>query len=179
MAAVRKDALAPLRERIGYRPEHEDDDAFLRALYASTRAEEMALTDWIEEQKDAFLRMQFDLQRAHYRRHYTGASFLVILVDGEKAGRLYVHRGSRDMRLMDVALLHKYRGSGIGTCIVSNLLAEAAQLAMPMTLYVEPYNPALRLYQRLGFRTIEQSDTNLFMEWRPPASTQDLPAVQV
>ena len=35
-----------------------------------------------------------------------------------------------------------------------------------MTLQVEPYNPAVRLYQRLGFRVVAQGEVNLFMEWR-------------
>ena len=46
------------------RPAQEDDLPFLYRVYASTRQEELALVDWDEAQKEWFLRMQFDLQRA-------------------------------------------------------------------------------------------------------------------
>ena len=59
-----------------------------------------------------------------------------------------------------------YRGRGIGTWIMRHLLDEAARFKKPVTLHVEPYNPAVRLYQRLGFRVVEQRGVNLFMQWR-------------
>jgi len=127
----------------------------------------MALTGWTEEQKEAFLHQQFQFQTLHYRRYYTAASFDLILEDDRPIGRIYVHRGQDDIRLMDIALLPEYRGAGIGSWIIRNLLAEAVRSKKPVTLYVEPYNPAARLYQRLGFRIVEQREVNLFMEWRP------------
>jgi len=39
----------------------------------------------------------------------------------------------------------------------------------PVTLHVERLNPALRLYQRLGFRIEEESPFYLLMAWRPEA----------
>lgn len=68
------------------------DEEFLLGLYATTRADELALTDWTDEQKAAFVRHQFDAQTHHYREHYPTATFDVILVDDEPAGRLYVDR---------------------------------------------------------------------------------------
>ena len=35
------------------------------------------------------------------------------------------------------------------------LLAYADRLGRPVSLHVEPFNPARRLYERLGFRVIE------------------------
>jgi hypothetical protein len=67
------------------RPIGPDDEAFLREVYAGTRADELALVDWGSEEKRAFLRMQFDAQRAHYEEHYAGASFDVVLVGGRRA----------------------------------------------------------------------------------------------
>ena len=67
---------------------------------------------------------------------------------------------------MDIALLPKYRGAGIGTWVVRSLLDESTRSKKPVTLHVEPYNPAVRLYQRPGFRGVEQRGVNQFMEWR-------------
>jgi ribosomal protein S18 acetylase RimI-like enzyme len=151
---------------VSFRPELPEDEAFLAKLYATTRDIEMALTGWDASRKETFLRMQFQLQTTHYRKYYSDASFQIILGDNLPIGRIYLHYGAKEIRLMDIALLPEYRGSGIGGAILANLLAEAAQSGRSVTLHVEPFNPALRLYQRLGFKTIEDLGGNLYMEWR-------------
>jgi len=155
---------------VSFRPELPEDEAFLEKLYASTRAGEMALTGWDAAQQEAFLRQQFQFQTTHYRKHYGDASFRIILRNDAPIGRLYVHFGAQEIRLMDIALLPEHRGAGLGGSILENLLREAAQLGKTVTLHVERFNPALRLYQRLGFRVIEDQQINFYMEWRPPAA---------
>ncbi len=90
-----------------------EDADFLRQVYASTRSDELALTDWSDGQKAQFCRMQFDAQDRHYREHYPGAEFCVIERYGEAIGRLYVDRREREIRIMDIALLPTARG-GVG-----------------------------------------------------------------
>ena len=97
------------------RPVEPDDREFLYRVYASTRTEELAVVPWDDAQKDAFLRAQFDAQDAWWRENYGGASFDVIVVDGEPAGRLYLHRGDTEIRIVDIALLPEHRGKGVGT----------------------------------------------------------------
>ena len=155
---------------VSFRPELPEDEAFLAKLYATTRDVEMALTGWDAAQKEAFLRQQFQFQTTHYRKHYGDALFQIILRDNAPIGRVYVHYGAQEIRLMDIALLPEHRGAGLGGSILENLLREAAQLAKPVTLHVERFNPALRLYERLGFHVIEDLGINLYMEWRPPAA---------
>ena len=110
--------------------------------------------------------MQFDAQHAHYQEHYPGAAFDVILVDGQPAGRLYVAREDDEIRIVDIALLPEYRNRGIGTRLLRGLQSEAAAAGKPLSIHVERFNPALRLYERLGFRQIEDQGVYLFMEWR-------------
>ena len=129
--------------------------------------EELAVVPWDDAQKDAFLRMQFDAQDAWWRENYAAASFDVILVDGEPAGRLYVHRGPSEIRIVDIALLPEHRGSGIGTRLLEELLAEGDAAGKSVTIHVERMNPALRLYERLGFSVAEDKGIYLFLE-RPP-----------
>lgn len=141
---------------------------FLFRLYASTRAEEMAMVlDWSDEQKEAFLRMQFQAQDAWYREHYEGAQLDLLLVDGATAGRLYVHRREREIRLMDIALMPEHRNSGVGSSVLRDLMAEAEAAGKPLTIHVEKYNPAMRLYHRLGFKPIADRGVYDLMEWRP------------
>lgn len=156
---------------ITLRPIAEEDAELLLRVYRSTREEELAtVVDWSEEQKDWFIRMQFNAQHAWYREHYVGAQFSVILVDGVPAGRLYVHRREREIRLVDIAFLPEYRNRGLGTAMLRDLFAEAEAAGKPLTIHVEKYNPAMRLYQRLGFTRIGETGPYDLMEWRPSSA---------
>ncbi len=125
---------------------------------------------WDDAEKDAFLRMQFDAQDTWWRENYADTTYDVVEVDGEPAGRLYVHRGEREIRIVDIALLPEHRGSGIGTSLLHDLLAEADALGKSVTIHVERLNPALRLYERLGFALAEDKGVYLFLE-RPARPT--------
>jgi ribosomal protein S18 acetylase RimI-like enzyme len=153
---------------LSLRPVRDDDRDFLYRVYAGTRSEELALaTDWSDEQKEQFLRQQFAAQDAYYRENYPGAEWSVVLRHGEPAGRLYVHRRPAEIRLMEIALLPAHRGGGLGTKLLEELMAEARATGRPLTIHVEVYNPALRLYERLGFRKKEDKGVYWLMEWLP------------
>ena len=154
----------PIVGGVVLRVERDDDETFLRRLYASTRLDEFAVVGWSPAQLDSFLRMQFDLQRAHYRRHFADASFSIVVLDGRPVGRLYVHYSRQDVRVLDISLVPEVRGKGIGRWLLGNVLEEARRLAAPVTLHVALGNPARRLYERLGFRVVEQDAVNCFME---------------
>ena len=155
---------------IALRPIGPDDLPFLRTVYASTREAELAAVEWEAAQKAAFVRMQFDAQHAYYQEHYAGASFDIILVGGQPAGRLYLHRRDDEIRIMDIALLPEYCNRGIGTTLLHGLQSEAAAAGKALRIHVERFNPALRLYERLGFRQIDDRGVYLFMEWREEPS---------
>lgn len=150
------------------RPAAADDEPLLRRVYASARADELAPVPWPEEAKTAFLDQQFDAQDVHYHTYYPDASFEVIVVDGEPAGRLYVHRSANELRVMDIALLPQFRGRGVGTGLLRDLLAEAFAAGRRVGLHVEKSNPALRLYQRLGFVVDQDKGVYLYLTWQAP-----------
>jgi GNAT superfamily N-acetyltransferase len=136
---------------ISYRVAAEEDVPFLAAVYASTRAEELAMTGWTDEMKRQFLAHQFNAQHTDYARNYPDAERLVIEHKGQDVGRLYVDEESRRFNLIDIALLPGARGRGLGSAILSDLLDQAAEAGKAVILYVEKNNPARRLYGRLGF----------------------------
>jgi ribosomal protein S18 acetylase RimI-like enzyme len=150
---------------IALRPITPEDESFLRRLFASTRAEELAITGWSEEKKAAFCRMQFDAQSADYRKNYADASFDIIERDGVAAGRLLVWRSGKEILIVDISLQPEHRGAGIGTKLLRELQDEARAAGKSLTIHVERYNPALRLYKRLGFKTVEEQEVYLLMEW--------------
>jgi ribosomal protein S18 acetylase RimI-like enzyme len=153
--------LSDLPSGITLRPVGSSDRDFLLQVYASTRAEELRLVDWGADQKAAFVRMQFEAQDAYYREHYHPATFDVVEVDGEPAGRLYVARWEAEIRIVDVALLPEHRGRGIGTTLIRELLDEAAASGKCLSIHVEKHNPARRLYERLGF--VESTDRGVYV----------------
>jgi ribosomal protein S18 acetylase RimI-like enzyme len=150
------------------RPVEDADRAFLLELYASTREEELAQVEWDERSKRAFLEHQFAAQHAHYSGNYPGATLDLIEVDGVAAGRLYVHRGASDIRIMDIALAPAFRGRGIGTALLRQLMAEADESGRKLSIHVEMNNPARSLYGRLGFRDAGEHGIYVLME-RPPS----------
>jgi ribosomal protein S18 acetylase RimI-like enzyme len=154
-------------EAVALRAARDGDRSFLAEVYASTRAGEMAMLPWTDEQKAAFVAHQFEAQDAHYRAHYDGATFDLIEVDGEPAGRLYVHRGPQEIRIVDITLTPAYRGRGLGTALLQDLIAEAAGAGRTLSIHVEMSNPARRLYERLGFHPAGEHGPYLLME-RPP-----------
>ncbi|HEX5716519.1 MAG TPA: GNAT family N-acetyltransferase, partial [Thermoanaerobaculia bacterium] len=72
-----------------------------------------------------------------------------------------------EIRLIDISLTPELRGKGVGSALLRELMAEAEAAGKPLTIHVEKYNPAMRLYLRLGFKSIEDRGPYDLMEWKP------------
>lgn len=151
------------------------DQPLLLCVYAGTRAAELALTCWDAAACQAFVRMQFDAQSSHYRRHWPASEHSVIEVVAaatvQAVGRLWLDRRADSLHVLDIALLPEWCGRGIGTHCLRQLIAEASQTARSVTIHVEQGNSARRLYDRLGFRPSgEPQGLHQPMAWRPDAA---------
>lgn len=151
-----------------FRAVEADDLAFVYDLYAHVRAPELAAVPWTEADKARFLEQQAQLQHRHYTDNYPGADLLLIEDASGPIGRIYVFRSRAEIRLMDIALLPQWRGKGVGSRLLAELLDEARATDCCVTLHVEPHNPAQRLYARLGFRLVEQRGVYDFLRWEKP-----------
>ena len=160
-------AAALPEQRVLVRAEAAADLDFSATLYALTRGAELAAVDCPIEAKLSFCRQQFDAQHAHYRLHYPNAQLLVIECDASPVGRLYFEQTGEEVRLMEITLLATARNCGIGGAISGTLLAHARANDLPMGLHVEPFNPARRLYERQGFREVEERGVYLYMRCEP------------
>jgi|SRR5687767_9501847 len=150
-------------ENLDSRAATADDQAFLMELFASTRPEELAMFGSDEEQKRAFVSMQFSAMT----RCYPKAENTIILKDNVPIGRTIVDRQLDELRLVDISLLPAFRNRGIGATLVSQLLEEARDKQLPVRLHVFKYGDAVRFYERLGFHLTEDDGSYLKMEWRP------------
>jgi ribosomal protein S18 acetylase RimI-like enzyme len=152
---------------VSYRRMGEQDLPFVSALYASTRAAEMAATGWPQEMIDRFLAQQHAAQHHHYRAYFPAADWLIVEADDAPVGRVYLDRRETDIHLIDISLVEQRRGNGIGTAIMEDLLDLARAEGKTLSLFVEPNNPARRLYERLGFAGGEVSGAYEAMLWGP------------
>lgn len=133
------------------RPVQADDYPFLRRVYREVRTPELAPTGWTVQAIDAFCDAQFALQDRHYRAHYPHARYLVIELGEVQIGRLYISDGPELLALMELSLLVAWRGQGHGTQLVQWVAQQADATGRRIRLFVEPDNPAKRLYERFGF----------------------------
>jgi ribosomal protein S18 acetylase RimI-like enzyme len=81
----------------------------------------------------------------------------IIIINGEKGGLVKVIKKKGVWELYQIQIATKYQGKGIGSQIIMEVLRNAKQMGVDVTLNVLKNNPAKRLYKRLGF-TIHKED---------------------
>ena len=150
--------------KITLRPVQESDNEFLLKVYGSTREQEMAQVPWTAEQKQQFVRMQWMAQKNHYAAQHPNATHEIIAVESSDVGRLYLDRSGDNFHILDITLLPEHRNHGAGSFLLRQIMAEAKEAGKPVTIYVETFNPSLRLFQRLGFTPIQQEGFHLLLQ---------------
>ncbi|HKX83976.1 MAG TPA: GNAT family N-acetyltransferase [Pyrinomonadaceae bacterium] len=143
----------------------EADKEFLLRVYEASREIELAMAPWSAEQKRVFVAHQFAAQDNHYREHYAGASFDLIIFAGEPAGRLYVHRGDQQIEILDITILPEYRNRGIAKSLVGEIINEASRSGRSVVIYIESFNPSQKLFRQLGFKLVGGDDIVGRFEW--------------
>ena len=143
------------------------DEPFLLEVYASTRREELAGLGWDENQKQAFIRMQFISRERAYPR----VDDRIIIFNGCSIGRIMIDRNETSILLRDIALLTEYRNAGLGSRLIRDLMKEAASCGKSLQLHVLETSRAVRLYERLGFSRTGADAAYLEMTWTPPDFT--------
>lgn len=161
--------MVELLEKISLRSATPEDDPFLFELYSSTRAEELAGIGWNDQQRGAFLRMQFEIQRRGFPEGDTN----IVLLEERPIGRLLLRRTEEAIFLVDITVLPESRNLGIGTKLIKDLIEESTLTGKPIRLHVFASNVAKRLYDRLGFVVVDGEFVNvgdkayLSMTWTP------------
>jgi ribosomal protein S18 acetylase RimI-like enzyme len=155
----------PEKLNVSLRDVTPDDQQFLFEVYTSTRIDELQGTDWTDDQKLAFIRMQFLVRERSQPR----VDDRIILLNGQPIGRMMVDRSEAAIVLRDIAVLTEYRNAGVGSRLIQDLLDEAAAAGKPVQLHVVASSPAVRLYERLGFCRTDEESAYLEMKWLPAA----------
>jgi GNAT superfamily N-acetyltransferase len=167
------DTLAPSRDSAPtLRDAEPDDRAFLVALYASTRAAELAQFGWTPELQRVFVQMQYDAQHAEYLRRHPDSHCQIIELHRCPIGRLWVASDARSLTIVDISVLPALQGRGIGTDCLRRILAQARDCRLDVELQVVVDSPARRLYERLGFHAVGEAGVRQAMRWRPPPAVR-------
>lgn len=152
--------------KVTLRPVQDSDDEFLLKVYGSTREQELAQVPWTAEQKQQFVRMQWEAQKNHYAAQHPHATHEIICLENGPAGRLYLDRSGEKFHILDITLLPEHRNHGAGSFLLDRIMAQAKEAGKSLTIYVETFNPSLRLFQRLGFTPIQEQGFHLLLQYQ-------------
>jgi GNAT superfamily N-acetyltransferase len=136
-----------------FRPAAESDARFIYDLRAAGLREYVAqIWGWDDEAQAARFRDAFDPDR-----------YQVVVVGGRDVGALSVEWRAHEVFLADIEIAPEWRGQGLGTAIITDLVIWARQLGLPVALQVLNVSPARQLYVRLGFEVIGVTPTHYLM----------------
>ncbi len=116
------------------------------------------------------LNLNMEAQVAGFRQRWDVTEVRIITLDGTDIGWLQSFLRDDTLFLAQLFVDGALRRQGIGTEVVKGLVEEAARVGRTVTLGVVKTNPALRLYERLGFRTTHEDERKFYMrrDWRVP-----------
>jgi ribosomal protein S18 acetylase RimI-like enzyme len=78
-------------------------------------------------------------------------SYFMNIKDPELVGSLYVKKYKESYVIRDVFVLPEKRGKGYGAALIRGVLAFLIPKKKEIILYVDPTNPAVSLYKKMGF----------------------------
>lgn len=140
------------------------DDEFLRELFFEVRAPEFAPANLTEPQLRLLLSQQYTAMRTHYDKVFADAVYWILELDDASVGYEVV-RETDEIHLIDIAIRPRFQNQGIGTLRMELLLERAQKAGLSIILSVEVFNPAKRLYDRLGFQEYDEFGMYKRMRW--------------
>jgi GNAT superfamily N-acetyltransferase len=123
-----------------------------------------------------FGEMEWIIKELHLDRAAQAASFQqqwdltqvhIIALDGSDVGWLQTETQEDELFVAQMFVDRPFQRRGIGTEVMKRLISEAACVNQTMRLNVVKINPAVRLYQRLGFQVIREDDRKFYMKRDP------------
>lgn len=155
--------------RLRRRAANTGDEPWLRQFFALLRGLDPALIALCP----ALLEQQWQLQQCAFASHYPGARTDLILLEGDPIGLVTLHEGATAIRILELGLDPRHRGQGLGERLLAEIIREADARDQAVELAVMRHNPALRLYQRLGFLVLPGDEDAVQLQMRRPAHHAD------
>ena len=115
------------------------------------------------ENMQAYVERVYSWNSTLFRNKFVALEYRVIESNQNILGFFKVV-SSKDIYLAEIQIARSYQNRGIGRKIIKELIKEAKVKNKRIWLRVIRGNPALKLYQRLGFVVFETSSTHLKLE---------------
>src|SRR5579863_1070506 len=149
--------------RITLRPAYAHDFDYCASLYFS------GMKAIIQE-----LNLDMAAQATGFRQQWELTQVRIIKLDGVDVGWLQSNTIGDTVFLAQLFVDGPFQRQGIGTQVMNYLIGEATRVRQAVTLAVVKINPALRLYERLGFRITHEDDRKFYMRRDPDADVPTL-----
>jgi ribosomal protein S18 acetylase RimI-like enzyme len=102
-------------------------------------------------------------QRRHFDEHFAPKRRQIIRLKSREIGAIGVSERDADILIDYIALYPEYQRQGIGTDLIKGIIHQGVVARKPVRLRVLRTNPAVRLYERLGFLVEKESNTHIRM----------------
>jgi ribosomal protein S18 acetylase RimI-like enzyme len=144
------------------RPSEPEDEAFVRRLNQLAYEEVVAAQfgGWDPVRQAAFFDLKWKTQ-----------TYSIIVASAAPVGAVSSVWSDVALTLMELLVLPAHQNGGIGTQVVQQLQKEARSQQLPLLLQVLHLNRARGLYERLGFRVYETTETHYRMRWDSASSS--------
>jgi len=104
-----------------------------------------------------------EVEERQFRENFDPATATIISSEHGSVGYYELVDRGFELFLAGLYIDARFRGRGLGTAVLRELLAIARARQLPLSLRVLKPNPARRLYQRLGFRVTRATKTHVLM----------------
>lgn len=137
----------------------EEDSEFFMELFGEIKSSELLLDTWPEPLKSQLVGMQYHAFAQSTLSEFPDCIDYLIVCQSEKAGRLQLVKRASGMRVVNISISAAFRGRGIATAILKELITEADNLQIPVFLDVDKTNgQALTIYYKLGFKIAQEDE---------------------
>ncbi len=158
----------PSPGKITTRPSLPADAEFMLELYAATHEQELAELGWSLTENRSFVIMQAQAEEWKLGRRYPDMDRVTIGIESTPIGRLLVCMREEVLHVVDLSLMPRFRGQGVGTQLMREILGEAREELVPVKIRVLKDSRSFEFVNRLGFD--EPLDFGRYVEvtWSPP-----------
>lgn len=164
------------QDRLSFREIEPEDAAFCLELFLASREREFAPLP--EDIRSQLAMHQYEIYRAGLRSSYPNAEQCMVSIssDGtanQPAGFIFIADFADHLRIIDLAVHPRFRNRGIGSLVLQTLMQRCGRSGKIMRGAVTPYNPARRLYARLGISELSSEHGYIQLEWVPHQTERD------
>lgn len=136
--------------------------AFIKELFFYHKTHELNACNFQPEMLVSLLEMQFRAQEMAYQQQFPEAEGFVLATGQRPVGWLLINK-AETYHIVNIIVHHDFRGQGIGAAAINEIIEQARNSNLSVTVNVDKNNPALKLYSRLGFRVAGKDEVYVTM----------------